>query len=421
MACLGGRRTLRHLTAQGPVKPRVVIAGGGIAGLEAALALADLAADRAELVVVAPDPDFVYKPLTVEEPFTQQPAQRRELEPALGRIGVGLVRGAVSGVDPDSRTLELGQRSRFAYDLLVVCIGGRARPAYEGVQTFWSRGDMRIDELIQRAHATLGRSLTLLVPPATSWSLPLYELALLIRRRAEELGLSDLRLRLVTPENAPLILFGRRASDAVASLLAARRISVDANRLVTQDTTGVLHVPPMGVPIEPNVALALPVIEGPWVAGLPPDPHGFIPVDLHGRVEGLKDVYAAGDGTTVPIKQGGLATQQADAAAEHIAARLGAEVEPKPFDPVLRGQLLTGMEPLHMKHRLAGGNCEGTASLDYLWWPPQKVAGRYLSAWLGQPVLTDLELPLRPLDVEISWPRGWHAEPVSDAEVSVEP
>ena len=39
------------------------------------------------------------------------------------------------------------------------------------------------------------------------------------------------------------------------------------------------------------------------------------------RVRGLDDVYAAGDITNFPVKQGGIATQLADAAAEAIAAR----------------------------------------------------------------------------------------------------
>ena len=65
------------------------------------------------------------------------------------------------------------------------------------------------------------------------------------------------------------------------------------------------------------------MITGPEIDGLPCDPHGFVPVDEYGRVEGVADVYAAGDGTDFPVKQGGLATQQADAAAEHIAARPG--------------------------------------------------------------------------------------------------
>ena len=57
----------------------------------------------------------------------------------------------------------------------------------------------------------------------------------------------------------------------------------------------------------------------------------------------LEDVFAAGDIANFPIKQGGLAAQQADAAAEAIAAEAGAQVDPQPFKPVLRGILLTGL------------------------------------------------------------------------------
>ena len=73
--------------------------------------------------------------------------------------------------------------------------------------------------------------------------------------------------------------------------------------------------------------------------------YGFIPVDRYGHVSGLEDVYAAGDAIDFPIKQGGLATQQADSVAHQVAGRHGAPVEQMPFRPVLRGMLLTGDVP----------------------------------------------------------------------------
>ena len=48
---------------------RVVVAGGGVAGLEALLALHALAGDKVDLTLVSPTPDFVYRPLAVAEPF----------------------------------------------------------------------------------------------------------------------------------------------------------------------------------------------------------------------------------------------------------------------------------------------------------------------------------------------------------------
>ena len=83
-------------------KPRVLIAGGGVTGLEALLALSDLAGERIELMLLAPEPDFVYKPLLVEEPFALGPAERHELAPLVEERGARLVRGALWGCGSQS-------------------------------------------------------------------------------------------------------------------------------------------------------------------------------------------------------------------------------------------------------------------------------------------------------------------------------
>jgi sulfide:quinone oxidoreductase len=125
---------------------------------------------------------------------------------------------------------------------------------------------------------------------------------------------------------------------------------------------------------------------------LPADARGFIPVDSHGAVRDVLNVYAAGDATSFPIKQGGLACQQADAVAASIAADLGAIADPPPFRPVLRGLLLTGGAPLYLRAELdAEGSVlrrteqrlAGEASTRALWWPPGKIAGRYLAPYLA--------------------------------------
>ena len=154
---------------------------------------------------------------------------------------------------------------------------------------------------------------------------------------------------------------------------------------------------------------------GPAIDGLPADEQGFIPVDEHGRVKGVEDVYAAGDGTNFPIKQGGLGTQQADAAAEHIAHRLGASETPEPFRPGTARQAADGRRvAAACSTDVAGGGGEGVASADYLWWPPHKISSRYLAPLLhygdvhGEP-----EPPGRSLDVEIALPKEWHEEPMA--------
>ena len=198
----------------------------------------------------------------------------------------------------------------------------------------------------------------------------------------------------VTPEEAPLAIFGPVASDAVSSLLKARGIQLRTGTWATEGDPGSLELSPTHEHLEITGCVALPVMEGPRLTGLPADENGFMPIDEHARVQGVDHVYAAGDGTNFPIKQGGLGTQQADAAAEHIAASFGAAVDPRPFRPVLRGKLLTGDESLNLRSNVAGGGGEGVATADFLWWPPHKVGGRYLAPWLaGEEGLLDPEPP----------------------------
>jgi sulfide:quinone oxidoreductase len=140
--------------------------------------------------------------------------------------------------------------------------------------------------------------------------------------------------------------------------------------------------------IAADAVIALPRLEPREIPGLP---DGFLEIDEHARVVGVPHVFAAGDATAGPVKQGGLATQQADAAAEQIAAEVGAGNEPRPYRPVLRGLLLTGEAPLYMRNDLSSE--AGLArSLRHepprtsrapLWWPDHKVVGRYLTGYLA--------------------------------------
>jgi sulfide:quinone oxidoreductase len=392
---------------------RVVVLGGGVAGLEALMALHDLAGDRAELTLVAPDPDFVYKPLLVEEPFDLGPAEQHALAPLTEELGARFVQKAAMSVDPTEHTVELDDGSKLEYDFLVVCAGGRFHSALERATTFPSGGEpLRINELLRSGEG--GGRIAFVVPSGVTWALPIYEIALMAQRRALELGLENVVLVIVTPEQAPLTVFGPAASAAVAQLLAARGIEVEAGAHAREGESGELILTPGDRRLEVAAVVALPAMHGPAIAGLPADEGGFIPIDQHARVRGAEDVYAAGDGTNFPIKQGGLGTQQADAAAAHIAERLGAAITAEPFHPVLRGKLLTGEESLHLRADVAGGGGVEEASLDCLWWPPHKISGRYLAPFLYHgDVHPEPEPPRRPLEVEVALPREWHEDPMA--------
>jgi sulfide:quinone oxidoreductase len=395
-------------------RSRVLIVGGGIAGLEALMALRDMAGDRVDLTLAAPDPDFTYRPLLVEEPFSHTPAERRALDPIVSEFGGRFVQKAAERVDAEGHEAVLSGGDRIPYDMLVVCVGARPRPAYRSGITFLSTGEpLQIDGILGEVGDDGSSRIAFVVPPGVTWTLPIYELALMTKRRADSVGPRDLTCVVVTPESVPLAIFGSAASGEVEALLRARHIEVQTSTYAHEEGEE-LRLTPGDRRLEADRIIALPMLQGPGIPGLPADQSGFIPIDDHARVPGAEDVYAAGDGTTFPIKQGGLATQQADAAAEHIAARVGAEIEPHPFHPVLRGKLLTGEESLHMRHDIAGGTGEGATALDYLWWPPHKVSGRYLAAWLAEEgVHAEPEPPRHPLDVEVALPKEWHREPMA--------
>ena len=83
---------------------RVLIVGGGVAGLEGALALRELARERVQTTLLSPESEFVYRPMRVREPFGLSEARRYPLEELTRDIGVELVTGSLRWIEPTSST-----------------------------------------------------------------------------------------------------------------------------------------------------------------------------------------------------------------------------------------------------------------------------------------------------------------------------
>jgi sulfide:quinone oxidoreductase len=245
--------------------------------------------------------------------------------------------------------------------------------------------------LLQDMEGGYARRIAFVVPPGATWPLPVYELALLAAERASSLSL-DVQLTILTPEEAPLGIFGRTASEEVDRVLNAAGIVVVTSTHVADVHGGVVADRSGAALVRADRVVTLPRLEGPHLAGLPADPNGFLPVDDHGAVRGTDGVFAAGDGTSFPIKQGGIAAQMADAAARMIAERAGATVLPAPFRPMLRAKLLTGSGAKFLSEAITGGaGAEASSATDQsLWWPPSKVAAPYLAPYLEQQVAVSL-------------------------------
>lgn len=388
---------------------RVLIAGGGVAGLEAVLALRDLAGERVKLTLLSPEAEFVYRPMAVAEPFGRGRADRHALADLASELGAELIQSALAAVDPGSRTAVTSAGQRLPYDALLVAVGAGSEPALRRVLTWTPETDAELfGGLLRDLDEGYVKRVAFVVPTGVAWALPAYELAMMTAWQAWGMGHDDVRVTVYTHEEAPLGMFGTQATAALRGDLEEAGVQVQAGVHVIEDPghPNRLVLRPGERTLDAERIVALPRAVGPALRGVPSDARGFVLTDLHGRVPEVDAVWGAGDAISFPIKQGGLAAQQADAAAEAIAAVAGADLDPQPFHPVLRGMMLTGRGQAWMRHEPEGEG-EGTAVRRALWWPPTKIAGRYLSPYLaalqgtdaggevpqpdGQPVDLDLE------------------------------
>jgi sulfide:quinone oxidoreductase len=390
---------------------RVVIAGAGVAGLETALALKELAPDLLSVEIVSPDTEFVYRPLSVAEPFSVGEVRRFPLSSLAQAAGATLRRHALSAVEPEAKIAVLDDGSELEYDVLVLALGARPQAAVSGALTFRGPDDgPALEALLERATAGELARLVFAVPAATTWPLPLYELALLTAEFLTDHGTRGVEVVLTTPEDRPLALFGPEASEAISELLAIRGIRLETDVVPVAFGAGALQLAG-DRRLDADAVVALPALAGPELPGVPADHAGFVPTDEFGWVLGLTDVYAAGDMTQVAVKQGGIAAEQADAVATAIASDAGAPVRPTAFRPVLRGLLLTGMTPRFL--RWEPGRGRSLVDTEPLWWPPAKIVGRYLTPFLAEHLGLD-DLPSAPttgvpveVELEATPDRNW--------------
>jgi len=371
-------------------RPRVVVAGGGIAALETLLALHELVGRHASLELIAPGSEILLRPTSIASPFGLGGPPPVLIAEAAAYCGAHHHCATLAEVRPAAREAVTAAGDAVAYDELIVAVGARVADTFPGATAFGGPADIpALAQVLDEAEAGVVRTLAFVAPSASGWTLPVYELALMAAADLGARGAST-EIVVVTAEPSPLWLFGERAGETLAALLDARAIRLVHGRAsaLAEGRLDLLDGPSLAA----DAAIVVPPVQGPWIHGLPSDERGFVVVDEFGRVDDVPGVWAAGDATAFPIKQGGLACQQADTVATAIAAELGVPVATLPFRPVLRGLLLTGGAPLYLRAELepsgvlrqgTSSRLRGEVSTRALWWPPGKVAGRYVAPFLA--------------------------------------
>jgi sulfide:quinone oxidoreductase len=151
----------------------VLVAGGGVAALEAALALRALAEDRVAVELLAPESEFTYRPLAVAEPFRVGEAHRFPLKTLVEAAGATLRKGKIESVDPESRQVKTGDEETLSYDVLLLALGAQARPGVPGALTFRGPQDEApLSSLLTKARTGQARKLVFAVPVACRGHFP---------------------------------------------------------------------------------------------------------------------------------------------------------------------------------------------------------------------------------------------------------
>jgi sulfide:quinone oxidoreductase len=362
----------------------VLIAGGGVAGLEAAFALREFAGDRVALTILTPTDEFVYRPMSVAEPFSSGCAEHYPLAPLAEAAGATLVQDALVQVDAAHQQVRTASGAELPYDALLVCLGATVHRGYEHATNV---DDAHMDELlhglVQDIEGGYTHSLAVIVPAPMSWPLPAYELALMASERAWDMQ-TELSVTVVTPERSPLAIFGSDVSLALSRLLAERKIEVVTSACCEVTQAKTIQIDANGHSLQADRIIALPELRGPAIIGLPSDNDGFIPIDAYAAIRGVEHVWAAGDATDYPIKHGGVSAQMADTAARCIAKLAGASVEARKFGSVLEGVLLTGGRPRYLRGQptTVSGPPSEVLALEHIDDHPSKIAARYLTPQL---------------------------------------
>ena len=284
-------------------------------------------------------------------------------------------RDALARVLTDERAVLTAEGDRLAYDALVVALGARPVEAVPGALTFRGRQDAgRVRELVRLAGERRARELAFVVPAGTTWSLPLYELAL----QAAAAVRGAARIMLVTPEPAPLAAFGERASVAVAAVLAERGVELLRGDRGREVAGGVLLTDAGELPADAVVALAR--LTGPHLPrpALRPARASCRSTSTGpcstGRVFAVGDVAAAGP------KQGGLAHSRR--MRRRPRSRRGRPASPSRGSRPPSSAARWSRAPARSTSA-ASAAAASEASWEPLWWPPAKLAARHLSHHLA--------------------------------------
>ncbi len=326
-------------------KPKILVLGGGFGGLETSFYLRMYLSDQVKVTLVSDRDCFIFRPNSIYVPFGLDPEKLKiGLQKPLKRKNITLVKAKVQEINVAGKIVH-ADGLKLPYDFLVIATGAEVRPEEvpglkENAHNIWTTDDMlklraSFENLRERARAGRQQKVLFLIPPNNKCSGPLYEMVFMLETWLHRNGVrKQVDITWTTFEETYIQVFGPRLHEIVVQEFEQRGVigynkytveKVDKNEVVYHNGQ---HLPfDLLISFPPYVASTL-------FSSLPVDDRGFITTNLTTRqVADHSEIYAVGDASDFPVKQGFLAFTQSDAAAEHLAAKILGRKPAFAFEP----------------------------------------------------------------------------------------
>lgn len=365
-------------------RPEILIAGSGPGALEATLGLSASEHLDASIALISPQVEFQYRPNMVMEPFGVSTTAKYAVAEVIRHPNVTQWKGTLERVDVAASKAFSPEGDEFSFDALVIATGTEIHADLsDPVVTFGKPGSLeKLKDIVAEIDAGSVQSVLFTTPAGPTWQLPIYEFALMCADRAERQSGQQIVVSIATPEFEPLDVFGAENSAAVRQLCAELGVVVQTDTTVEAFDGTTAHLSD-GTSQAVDRVFAMPRLTGRAPEGIPADEHGFLHVDTSQLVEGTSNVYAVGDVTDFRVKQGGLASLQADAAICSIESELGDREAPEPFAREIEAILIAASRRVAMRARI-GEETSQSIAIEQPTGPVQKIYSRLLSERLRE-------------------------------------
>lgn len=312
----------------------VVVLGGGVGGLVAAVELRKQLPKKHRVVLVEREENNVFAPsLLWLMTGTRTASQISRPMAGVSKRGVDVIRGTVEKVEPGQRRVTVNGQAMTA-DHLVVALGaefadetipglsaaGHNFYTLAGAEHFWEA----------LANFKGGRIVVLTAAPAYKCPAAPYEAAMLIEHSCRKRGLGgETKVDLYAAEPGPMGVAGPDVSAAVRGMVEGKGIGYHPNHQVTSvDVAAKELVFANGAKAAFDLLAYVPPHRAPRVVldcGMTAE-SGWVTVNRETMETSFPGVYALGDVTSIPLKMGKplpkagvFAHAQAEVVASNIA------------------------------------------------------------------------------------------------------